>query len=317
MQAAADILDAHLAILELKTPQKRVISTISGQEIGADVNLREQIRQQMTQAVCFTDAVAVVAADTDLFIEAGPGHILSRLTQQMTDVPCVSVDAARNSLRALLSARAAAYVAGVDIDTQALFKRRFSRPFNLDWQPRFFVNPCELAPNEGDAPQLMPVVTVKSVVETPTTTRETASDGSILAQLRDLVAESADLPLEAIADHHQLLSDLHLNSITVGKIVTDIGRSLGLHTVADPTAYANASLKDIANAMEQRLAAGETGVDNRRHLPVGVAAWIRAFAVQQKQHPLSIRTLEPKGQGGWQVFGHSDLKETLTYSLNT
>ena len=56
------------------------------------------------------------------------------------------LDAGGASLKELLRAVGAAFVTGAPVRHRALFEGRFTRPFNLDWEPKFFVNPCELAP---------------------------------------------------------------------------------------------------------------------------------------------------------------------------
>ena len=46
----------------------------------------------------------------------------------------------------LLSAVGVCFCLGARVAHDELFANRFARPFDLDWHPRFFVNPCELAP---------------------------------------------------------------------------------------------------------------------------------------------------------------------------
>src|SRR5918992_4465229 len=60
--------------------------------------------------------------------------------------PAVALDAGGTSIRGLLSAIGACFCLGARVAHDELFADRFARPFDLDWQPRFFVNPCELAP---------------------------------------------------------------------------------------------------------------------------------------------------------------------------
>jgi len=297
MKPAADVLEAHLAQTTLQPLQRRVISTITGAELVPDADLRSLLKDQVTQPVQFTQALNIALQETELFIEIGPGQVLTGLVRQMSDVPVVALDAASPSLQGLLSAIGAAYVVGATVKREVLFADRFTRPFSLDWQPQFFVNPCELAPLPDEPSMVDEIHPVECVVETSEETEET----DVLECLRRLVAKSADLPTSAIYNNHRLLADLHLNSITVGQIVAEAGRQFGLKAPADPTAYADASIEQIAQAIEERIATGET--ESTPALPAGIDAWVRPFTVEQVERPLRGNPLAPKGHGGWHIFG--------------
>ena len=71
------------------------------------------------------------------------------LLPDITGVPVVATDAGGSSISGLLAASATAFVLGAPLNTDALFAHRFSRELDLDWQPSFLVNPCELAPLPG------------------------------------------------------------------------------------------------------------------------------------------------------------------------
>ena len=81
-----------------------------------------------------------------MLVEVGPGAVLSHLVRETADVPVVALDAGGNSLGGLLRALGAAFALGAPVKAEALFADRFTRPFTLDWQPKFFANPCESAP---------------------------------------------------------------------------------------------------------------------------------------------------------------------------
>ncbi|MDB9412074.1 hypothetical protein [Microcystis aeruginosa] len=90
------------------------------------------------------DAVKSAEKEVDLFIEVGSGSILSRLVADITDIPVISLDSSSESLQGLLKTVAVMFVNGVKVNYQGLFEDRFSRPFNLDYQPHFIANPCEI-----------------------------------------------------------------------------------------------------------------------------------------------------------------------------
>ncbi|HEV7785863.1 MAG TPA: SDR family NAD(P)-dependent oxidoreductase, partial [Thermoanaerobaculia bacterium] len=95
--------------------------------------------------------------------------------------------------------------------------------------------------------------------------------------VRLLVAERAELPAEAVRDDSRLLSDLHLNSISVGQLVVEASRRLGLRPPASPTDYARATVAEVAEILEQQAAQGDGA--GAEAAPPGVDSWVRAFTV--------------------------------------
>ncbi len=326
MLSAAEELATYLAPITLQSLQRRVISTITGQELELQVDWKQLLIEQMSQPVRFTAALQQAVPATDLFIEVGPGQILTNLVRQMTTVPVIPLDVAGSSFQCLLTALGTAYVMGAPLNREALFADRLVRPFSLDWQPQFFVNPCELAPlpdsTIATVPVTSPATTAVAEPQPAAAATESAEASqtqlSILERLRQAVANRAELPLTAVHNHSRLLADLHLNSITVGQIVAEVGRQLRLSAPADPTAYANATVEQIALALEERLANGETDAKPAATLPVGVDAWIRAFTVSYLERSRRGNPLPPQGRGGWQVFGdiNHPLKKPLEQQLN-
>lgn len=265
------------------------------------------------------------APAVDLFIEVGPGQVLSGLARDSVEVPVVALDAGGPSLKGLLEALGAAYVLGAPVRHAALFADRFTRPFDLDWKPKFFVNPCELAPTPREGAEAPSAIasTPGRLALSAGGTDETASTGSApssaaadgaaaggaapLELIRQLVAERAELPASAVQDGSRLLSDLHLNSITVGQLVSEAARRLGLPRIAGLTDFADASVAEIARALDELKRTGR-GVhqDDRRRQPPGVDVWIRSFAVElvEAARPAVARPRAADGgaAGHWQVF---------------
>ena len=150
--SAGTRLYAHLEREEFGPLQRQVFSTVTGQHLSADADLRALLREQVTSPVRFMEAVdAAAAAGVDLWLEVGPGQTLCGLIGEFRNEPAVALDAGGTSIRGLLSAVGACFCLGARVAHDELFADRFARPFDLDWRPRFFVNPCELAPPD-DAP---------------------------------------------------------------------------------------------------------------------------------------------------------------------
>ena len=155
--SAGTRLSAHLEREEFGPLQRRVFSTVTGLHLNADTDLRALLREQVTSPVRFMEAVdAAVAGGVDLWIEVGPGQTLCGLIGEFRNEPAVALDAGGTSIRGLLSAAGACFCLGARVAHDELFADRFARPFDLDWNPRFFANPCELAPADDATPDTSP-----------------------------------------------------------------------------------------------------------------------------------------------------------------
>ena len=305
---AAPALARHLAHEELRPVSRTVVSTVTGAPLDESEDLKELLCRQVTSPVRFTEAVACVADDVDLWIEAGPGQTLTRLMADFDSAPAVALDAGGPSLRGTLQAAGAAFALGAPVDHSALFAGRFTRPFDLDWRPRFFANPTEQAPvHDAEA---LPQGTASPTTDEAPAEAPAVQDGPSYALskkeplelLRRLVAEWSELPLSAVKDDSNLLTDLHMNSIAVGEIVAEASRRLGLAAPVAPTDYAVASVGEVARALaDLARTGGPMAASNDERVPPGVDSWVRTFSVEMVER--AIRPREPaNGAGDWRVI---------------
>ncbi|HEV2843959.1 MAG TPA: beta-ketoacyl synthase N-terminal-like domain-containing protein, partial [Thermoanaerobaculia bacterium] len=238
VEAVGPRLASELAKLPFRPLNRTVSSTVTGGVLGPDADLRALLRDQVTAPVRFTEALEA-ARGVDLWIEAGPGRALSELAAETSDKPVIPLDAGGPSIAGLLQAAGAAFAAGLAIDSSVLFDGRFIRPFDLDRPLRFMVNPCEtVAAYTGQVTTRIPEL-AGTLDHSPLGARDV---------VRQLVAERAELPMEAVRDDSRLLSDLHLNSISVGQLVVEAARRLGLRPPAAPTDFARATVAEMAQA---------------------------------------------------------------------
>jgi len=317
---ATQPLAKHLAIEDFRPLQRAVVSTVTGAHLKPDDDLRALLCRQVTSPVRFTEAITAATGGVNLFIEVGPGRALSGLLSEFVETPVIALDAGGPSLKGLLQAVGAAFVLGEPINHATLFAGRFARPFNLDWQPRFFVNPCELAPLPHDEAHDHP----SSILTTPLSpiVHQTSSliepSVSPLELVRQLVAKRTELPPSAVKDSSRLLSDLHLNSITVGEIVTEAARRLSMPLPISPTEYADATVAAVAQALEElHRTGGAALIQDHQQQPPGVDSWIRAFTVELVERPLSKRQV-PSATGSWRVITSRDhpLEKKLQKALD-
>lgn len=307
--AAAPRFAAVLAGEALGRPLRRVVSTVTGEELSGDDDLAALLVRQITDPVLFSAAFARAATDVDLWIEVGPGTTLSTLAGR-AGASAVGLDVGGERLTGLLSVAAAAFAAGTPVALAPLFADRFSRPFDRHRPRRFLANPCEEAPlpqaaalgpaapglaagdgagrtaavhdaaahdaaaRDGAVPAAA-VPAAATATELPSVPEQAADP---LATVLALAAERNELPPEAVLPEHRLLSDLHLSSLAAGQLVADAAARLGVSASLAPLEYADASLAEIAGALAGRQPAG-SGAAATAAAPPGVAAWVRAFTV--------------------------------------
>ncbi|MBV8611431.1 MAG: SDR family NAD(P)-dependent oxidoreductase, partial [Singulisphaera sp.] len=313
---AVPALADALAREEFRPLRRAVISTVAGARLAPGEDLRGLLCHQVTAPVRFLEAVTEAAEGVDLWIEVGPGRVLSGLVSGPGMAPVVAVDAGGPSLVGLLSAVGAAFALGVAVAPDLLFAGRHTRPFPLDWSPRFFSNPCERAPvpeddPPGDLGQWDRPRSIRSqrILDTGSTSVGPArnedrwrDDRDYRELVRSLVAERSDLPVSAVEDGHHLLSDLHLNSILVGQLVAESCRRLGLPPPVAPTHYADATVAEVADAlMDLERTGGSEPSAERGRLPAGVDGWVRSFTIELVERPRPPQH-PPECAGRWQVL---------------
>jgi enediyne polyketide synthase len=312
---AAPRLAAELDALALRPLSRPVASTVTGGWLAPGDDLRELLLSQLTSPVRFTDALAAAAERVDLWIEVGPGRALSELAGEAlaaaaSPVPVIALDAGGPSIAGLLKAAGAAFALGTPLDTAVLFEGRFTRPFDPDRVPKFLINPCELAPVPSeDAAALpvriepnVPVSQLSPVSSHPDPPLPQGVPASALDLVRLLVAERAELPAEAVRDDSRLLSDLHLNSISVGQLVVEASRRLGLRPPVSPTDYARSTVAEVAEILEQQVAQGDGA--GPEAAPPGVDSWVRAFTVGlvPRERPRDRSVAADEAPGNWTII---------------
>src|SRR6185295_17241540 len=104
-----------------------------------------------------------------------------------------------------------------------------------------------------------------------------------------------------------------LNSLSIGQIVAESARRLGLPRPASPTEYSHATLGEIARTLEELRRTGATApTQDVSRFAAGVDSWVRTFTVQLKERPAPPAP-ERSEQGTWQIIGPPD--NALTNSL--
>ncbi|GII88960.1 polyketide synthase [Sphaerisporangium siamense] len=298
---AAEQFGAALDEEEFGPVGRRIVSTVTGETLASSTDVRVLLRDQITDPVLFTQAVERAAKDIDLFVEVGPGRVLSGLAASVTDVPAVPLDTDDESLTGLLRVAGAAYVSGVPVVHEELFHGRLLRPLEVGTEFSFFQSPVE------QAPQVSVTGTVRReaaaaapAVAEPAAPAATGSESSI-DLLRRLAAERAELPLEMVSEDARPLDELHLSSVTVMHIIDQASQRLGVPASNAPTNLATASLRELSEALDALAADARSAEAAGPAIVAGAAPWSRPFAVDLDELPLPART-SPQENGRWRLF---------------
>lgn len=303
--------------------ERRLASTITGGWLDTCCEPSRLLVEQVTAPVRFLEAFRALAEEVDVLVEVGPGQVMKGLASRMPGAPrTFALDVGGPTLDGLLETIGALFTLGVDVDLPALFEGRFLRPYELDREPRFLVNPCELAPvdesgsvlaflppraasseaaaaSPAASPGAVPGVVPGAAPGTGPAPGDASDDASILETVRQLIARRTDLPAETLADSDRMLSDLHLGSIAVGELVTEAARQLDLPPPLSPTEYADASVEQLAAALSEIAAntaasSGDGAVVSagaQGGLPEGIDGWVRPFRVDWQPRKRRRRSL--------------------------
>ena len=299
MAKSADLFKAALQQTDFTAPRKPLISTVTGAAIGDAVDWVDYLQRQITSPVLFQSAIAVAARDTDLFIEVGPGSILSNLVGAQSDKPALSMDVGSDSLAPLLSVVGAAFVAGRAAPAKTLFSDRYFKRFAWGVKARYLANPCER--NDPSSPIWADADADMDSASPTELSDDAAADESILESLRAAIAQQVGLPKWTVQNDSRMLSDLHLNSISVSKIVSDVAHAFGLPPSVDPAQFSNSSLDEINLALENLVRLKASGETHKQALVHGVRSWVRYFTTEHRAAPALTPGVAAQ-PGDWTIF---------------
>jgi enediyne polyketide synthase len=304
---AVTAVDRAVAEERVQPPGRRVVSTVTGDVLPPDANVRALLRAQITQPVRFAEAFAAAPA-VDLWVEVGPGDVLCGLARELGTAAALPTCAGRADARPLCTVVAAAFALGAPVAVEALFAHRFARPTDPMRRPAFIASPCESAPlDDAEAPAPSRDVTplappTREEAAAPAAIAVDGAEGDPLGLVRRLAAARAELPVGQVRPEDRLLADLHLSSITVGELVAAAARLLGIAPSVVPTEYAAATVAEVAEALAalRDLPTATAAVADA--VPAGVAPWVRVFESTLVERPRAgARALA--GEGGWTVLG--------------
>lgn len=149
MEGAAAALHEALGAVVFQPPRRQVVSSCTGGFLTGNEDLADLLARQVTSPVLFQQALeACLEAGAELFVEVGPGSVLTRLARQIVGERggiflASDPDPEVESVSGVLNALAYGFVSGADVRPLGLFDERLVRPIQLPYAPRFIASPCE------------------------------------------------------------------------------------------------------------------------------------------------------------------------------
>jgi enediyne polyketide synthase len=288
----------------------RLFSSLTGDEVPTEVCLAEHFAAQALAPVDFQALVEQLAGACDQLIEVGPGRVLSGLADGILGQAgtCLPVAGQPDRDADLNRVLARAFALGVAVRWEALYEGRLVRPFVPADQRKFIDNPCERPLTISDAVPLELDAVVsrerpRPDKKEPLAPQQRKTGGrhhDIQDLLLDLAVRRTGFPREAITPERRLLDDLNLDSIKAAELVSSAAKEIGLAGQIDPAQFANATLAEVAAALQALLPERGTSAPGRaepadpavveRHLSVAAPTpagpvWVRAFTVEYVHAP--------------------------------
>lgn len=307
----AGAFSQHLATCTFSSLQRQVVSTVTGTVLEPETDLQTLLSKQITYPVLFADAFEIASAEADLFIEVGPGTVLSSITGEYTNRPVISLDSGSESLCGLFSALGAVFVLGAPVRLNPLFEKRFGRPIDIKKRHSFLANPCETVPMTAPVKRHAAIA-----VRAPAAlAREAGTEKSALDTLMGQVARRTQLSATAINPAQRFLTDLHLNSITISQIMLEAASMLSLPSPVAPAEYTNSTIAEAANALEAlRSQAPQRSAEQ---YPAGVDSWVRVLGIELQEKSLRSATKHSPGQWRVAAIEESALSSQLREEFNS
>ena len=326
MAAASEAMREPLAGARLQRPRHRVVSSVTGDFLLPDEDLRGLLAQQILGPVRYLQAIeSCMSQAVDLFVEVGPSSVLSRLTRSIVGelggiVLATDADNEIESTSGINHLLAYCFASGVNVRTDRLFEGRFVRQFRLPYAPRFIESPCEMPVEpmrmEGEPERLvrtgmsllseafavnpaaqpeMAAAAPPSRQAAPAPAPSRASQPEIFGLIQDYVVSEFGYPRDMVVPEARMGEDLNLDSIKSVEVVALAMNRLGLRQ--EPSGLTGLKLGDLAQRLQEM---SQTGPQEGAAAPAAPAprepevfpAWARAFDKRLHPEPLPAATLE-------------------------
>ena len=149
--ASEIILEQTILPKKLEHLNYHLFSSIDGKEITPGLSLASHFSDQLKSQVNFIEMIHSMSKVCDLFLEVGPGKVLTGLVEDIKNekaTPCLPLAPTPEGDIDFNRALAVLYIYGADIQWSLLYNKRLIRPFLPPSKRLFIENPCEKLPAE-------------------------------------------------------------------------------------------------------------------------------------------------------------------------
>lgn len=283
-----------------------LFSTMLGHELNLkNVVLKEYFVKQVISPVQFMPTIKSMSQVCNFFLEIGPKGVLSKLVNDISpNIQAIALEDKPGSFNSFNQALGYLFCFGQKINWSEVYQNRLVRPFVKVEDKKFIVNPLErplsiklpddYSLNNNDIKNFESkylslknsyVVTEKNTSSVNTSGTDNTNIGNLLIQI---AAKRTGFNAESILLEHRILDDLNLDSIKSAELVAEATRELKLAGKIDPSNYANSTLQEIKEALENNLASVDQRVDEK----IAVNdSWVRAFITEKIYSPLGKNEL--------------------------
>ncbi|OGQ91866.1 MAG: hypothetical protein A2289_11765 [Deltaproteobacteria bacterium RIFOXYA12_FULL_58_15] len=218
---------ADLANADLRAPDIEVWANSTAKPYERDPQaVRRTLAEQLVRPVKFVDEIeGMYAAGARLFVEVGPArkltHLVGKILEGRPHTAILCNEPGQPGIPTLLGAVAELAVAGVDVDLEALFRDRGTKPFDLSAPPAsraagvWLVNGQRAVPTRGNLPDTAMRIVTEPIAASASLDAPSPADNrevvvaQYLQDLRELVRGQREVMLSFLgtAPSQTLLTD--------------------------------------------------------------------------------------------------------------
>ena len=300
MHNASEHMRQTLAGYTYKRPRHLVVSPSTADFIPSQCDFVTLLAEQIMLPVNFVKALETVAAEQcDVYVELGPGAVLSGLAKatlgdSAKQVYSTDIGDRGQYAQHLNKLLAYLFVSGVPLNIDKLYEGRFYRTFSLPYQVQFIGSPCEVPVppiklNIGEhqgLSQLAFAQAYQADTGHPVAAAETQGDAQaldtlagILRFLKKQIVSDFGYSMDMLNDEVKLQDDLGLDSLKSVELAHEVMGAAGVK--GNVAHLQNASLKKLAEHVialkndAQNSGESETLAEaNTLHI---FEPWVKAF----------------------------------------
>ncbi len=268
--------------------QIKLFSTKDGRQVEQNINLHEHFSQDVVRQVDFVSMIKEMSKECDMFVEVGPGNVLSNLVNEINGKNgphCFPVESSPGSDLDFNAFLANYFIRGGRINNKGLYENRLIRPFVPAANKLFIENPCEKPFPSSLLNKDMKDLNRDGKIASKSTAGGAEEEKSVQDILKELVEDRTGFPQNILFPDTHLINDLNLNSIKVGEIIVETADRMGIRDRIDPTALTNLTLESISETIQtisrEKAFTGDGRVD------VGTSpwkyrgeSWVRNFVIE-------------------------------------